>query len=74
MASWASTYSADTPLVTRVLFPTRGPLPNPFPSLHPVLSCLISILSYPVNACNGQKYNYKNVYKLTLTNLDCYSQ
>ncbi len=29
--------------------------------LHPVISCLISILSYPVNAWNGQKYNNKKM-------------
>ncbi len=44
--SWASTYSADTPSVTGVLFLTQGALPIPFPSPPcDFLSDLYTVLS-----------------------------
>ncbi len=36
------TYSTTVLTATRVWFPSRGPLPIPLLSLHPILSCLLS--------------------------------
>lgn len=54
--------SAIVLVVTRVQFPYRGPLLIPLASLHPVLSCLLSILSCPLKS-KDHKYNLEKKSK-----------
>ncbi len=58
----APTYSTTVLAATRVRFPSQGPLPILLPSLHPMLSCLLStILS--IQGIKAHKYNLKKIIK-----------